>query len=145
MFESFKGHPEDRTIDVSTLYFFFNQQRLLVSEPEFCFFVYQRFKALKEITLPEYRQAFVDFREKPPTTLEEIRIFFSSIDFQNKGHVTKEDFLQLLRLSETFKADQALVQENAERAFDLVCRAFRETSLSLEICYYLIKDLGEQQ
>jgi hypothetical protein len=25
MFEVFKGHPEDKTIDVSTLYFFFNQ------------------------------------------------------------------------------------------------------------------------
>lgn len=25
MFEVFKGHPEDKVIDVSTLYFFFNQ------------------------------------------------------------------------------------------------------------------------
>lgn len=24
MFEVFKGHPEDKTVDVSTLYFFFN-------------------------------------------------------------------------------------------------------------------------
>lgn len=24
MFEVFKGHPEDKTIDISTLYFFFN-------------------------------------------------------------------------------------------------------------------------
>lgn len=54
MFEVFKGHPEDKTIDVSTLYFFFNQQRLLVSEPEFCFFVYKRFNNQKQITLQEY-------------------------------------------------------------------------------------------
>lgn len=51
MFEAFKGHPEDRTIDVSTLYFFFNQQRFLISEPEFCFFIYQRFKDQHQITL----------------------------------------------------------------------------------------------
>ena len=25
MFDSFKGHPEDKTVDVSTIYFFFNQ------------------------------------------------------------------------------------------------------------------------
>lgn len=109
MFEAFKGHPEDRTIDVSTLYFFFNQQRLLVSEPEFCFFIYQRFKDQTQITQQEYKQIFIDFREQPPTTLEEIRIFFSSIDFQNKGYVTKEDFLQLLRLSDTYKGNKSLV------------------------------------
>lgn len=109
MFDSFKGHPEDRTIDVSTIYFFFNQQRLLVSEPEFCFFIFQRFKNQPSINLDEYKQAFVDFKEQPPTTLEEIRVFFNSIDFQNKGYVTKEDFLQLLKLSESFKENKGLV------------------------------------
>lgn len=121
MFDSFKGHPEDRTIDVSTIYFFFNQQRLLVSEPEFCFFIFQRFKNQQTINLEEYKQAFIDFKEQPPTTLEEIRVFFNSIDFQNKGYVTKEDFLQLLKLSESFKENKALVQQNAEKAFDQIC------------------------
>lgn len=91
--------------------------------------------------MQEYKQVFIDFKEQPPTTLEEIRIFFSAIDFQNKGYVTKEDFIQLLRLSDTYKENQELVQQNAERAFDLICQAFRETSISLEICYYLIKNL----
>lgn len=141
MFEAFKGHPEDRTIDVSTIYFFFNQQRLLVSEPEFCFFIYQKFKNQQEITKEEFSQVFLEFREQLPVTIEEIRIFFSSIDFQNKGYVTKDDFMQLLRLSDSYKRNPSLVQENAEKAFDEICKAFRVSSITMEITYYLIKSL----
>lgn len=50
LYEAFKGHPDDTSIDTSTLYFFLNQQRLLVSEPEFCFFIYKKFKDQKQIT-----------------------------------------------------------------------------------------------
>lgn len=62
LFEAFKGHPDDQNIDTSTLYFFLNQQRLLVLEPEFCFFIYNKFKNTKQISKHEYELAFRDFK-----------------------------------------------------------------------------------
>lgn len=52
---------------------------------------------------------FLEFKEQLPVTIEEIRVFFSSIDFQNKGYVTKDDFLQLLTLSDSYKKNPQLV------------------------------------
>lgn len=51
--------------------------------------------------------------------------------------------MQLFSLSDSYKSDPVIVKENAEKAFDQVCKAFRVSSLNLEIVYYLIKNLKE--
>lgn len=51
--------------------------------------------------------------------------------------------MQLFSLSDSLKSDPVIVKENAERSFDQICRAFRVSSLNLEIVYYLIKNLKE--
>lgn len=141
LYEAFKGHPEDQSIDASALYFFLNQQRLLVSEPEFCFYLYKNFKETPQITKQQYERVFREFKSELPKTLEEIRILFNSIDYQNKGIITLEDFMHLFQLSDTYKSNPKLVYENAERTFRGICEAFRVPHLTLELVYYLVKDL----
>ena len=85
--------------------------------------------------------AFKEFRQEPPKTLEEIRIFFNSIDYQNKGFITLDDFMHLFQLSDIYKSNPRLVYENAEKTFKGVCEAFRVPHLTLEVVYYMVKDL----
>jgi len=50
--------------------------------------------------------------------------------------------MQLFQLSDTYKSNPKLVYENAEKAFDTVCETFGVPHLTLEVVFYIMKDLS---
>jgi hypothetical protein len=49
--------------------------------------------------------------------------------------------MHLFQLSDIYKSNPKLVFENAEKTFKGVCDAFNVPHLTLEVVYYLVKDL----
>lgn len=49
--------------------------------------------------------------------------------------------MHLFQLTDIYKSNPKLVFENAEKSFKSICEAFRVPHMTLEVVYYLVKDL----